>query len=214
MADMSKAMTFYDLFAVGIGVSILVMYIMNKGAEVRYVKSDVDGREYLVQKTDDSLEAANMLASLNFKVEQLITTLLEKYPGDGRVQRLDAKYNPHALSEGGHETGYTSYSVNKGEKIVMCIRARNDSDGDSKRIKGAIESENVLMYVLLHELAHLATLDVGHTKTFWRTFNFIIKEAVALGIYEDTDYSKNPVKYCGINIDSSAVTKDSTEESS
>lgn len=196
-------MTFFDAFAVSVGVVIMGVYIANRWRDVTYVRSDVDNQEYLVQKSDDSLEAANMLARLNDKVQRLIERLMARYPDDERVKRLDDRYNPNALSEGSHESGYTSYSVNKGQRIVMCLRAR----GKTKKREGpgVIEDENTLMYVLLHELTHLATVDVGHTPKFWENFRFIIKEAVGLGIYTDRDYSASPVNYCGIKIDSSSV---------
>lgn len=198
-------MTFLDAFAVAVAVVILGVYVSNRWRDVTYVRSEVDNEEYLVQKADDSLEAANMLARLNDKVQRLLERLLQRYPDDERVNRLDDRYNPKALSEGSHESGYTSYSVNKGQRIVMCLRARGENN--RRKGPGAIEDENTLMYVLLHELTHLATTDVGHTPKFWENFRFIIKEAVGLGVYADKDYSVSPVNYCGIKIDSSSVVR-------
>lgn len=192
-------MTFYDGLAVAAGLTLIAMYLANRWREVQYVTSDVDNRIYLVRKKDDAFEAANILARLNEKVQRLITRLMEKYPDDERVLLLDQRYNPEALSEGTNDTGYTSYSINKGEKIIMCLRSRDAS--------ATLEDENTLVYVLVHELAHLATTEIGHTKTFWKNFRFFIKESVALGIYEDTDYSSKPVNYCGIEINSSSMTK-------
>lgn len=198
-------MTFLDVFAVSVGVVILGLYVCNRWRDVTYVRSDVDNREYLVRRADDSQEAANLLARLNEKVTQLIRRLQTRYPNDGRVQRLHDRYNADALSEGSHESGYTSYSVNKGQRIVMCLRARGAQK--KHRGPGALEDENTLMYVLIHELTHLATEEVGHTPAFWKNFRFMIKEAVALGVYTDHDYSASPVNYCGIKIDSSAVVR-------
>lgn len=196
-------MTFYDAFAVSIGLAVIGIYITNKWRDVTYVKSDVDDQEYLVRKADDSIEAANTLARLNANVNMLIQRLLEKYPTDERTKLLDERYNPRALSEGSHESGYTSYSVNKGQRIIMCLRERRKNRSGP----GKLENENTLMYVLIHELAHLATTEVGHPPVFWKNFKFLIKESVDLGIYSDRDYSTSPVNYCGIKIDSSAVTK-------
>lgn len=192
-------MSFFDAFGIVLAAAVVIMYVVNHWRDVQYVISDVDGEEYLVRKTADALEAANTLARLNDKVGTLLVALAEKYPNDKRVERLVDRYNPRALSEGSHEAGYTSYSVNKGESIVMCLRSR---DG-----KSAIEKENTLMYVLIHELAHLSTNDVGHTKRFWNNFRFLVQEAVEAGVYSDRDYSKDPATYCGMTIDSSSVTK-------
>jgi hypothetical protein len=104
------------------------------------------------------------------------------------------------LSEGGHNTGYTSFSVNKGEKIVMCIRSREGGDEN-----GDIESFNTLMYVVLHEISHIITEEVGHTKMFWENFKWILDESDKIKIYTKVDYSEEPEKYCGISINSSAA---------
>ena len=196
-------MTFIDAFAVSVGVVILGVYVTNRWRDVSYVRSDVDQQEYLVRKADDAVAAANALARLNANVGVLLRRLREKHPQDVRTKRLEERYNPRALSEGSHESGYTSYSVNKGQRIVMCLRERKAGRAGP----GRLEEENTLMYVLIHELAHLATAEVGHTPRFWKNFKFLIREAVDLGVYADTDYSAHPVNYCGIKIDSSAVTK-------
>lgn len=193
-------MTFIDSFVVVLVLVILGVYVTNNIRDVTYVKSAVDGREYLVRRAGDASEAADVLARLNAKALVLISRLSETDGDDERVTRLTSRYNPAALSEGSHESGYTSYSVNKGQRIVMCLRSRGDG-------KEHIEDENTLMYVLTHELAHLATDDVGHTPRFWENFRFLVKRAVEHGVYKDQDYSSHPVNYCGIKIDSSSVTK-------
>ena len=59
---------------------------------------------------------------------------------------------------------------------------------------------NTLMFVALHEITHIMTKSIGHTEEFWRNFKFILQESVELGIYTRDEYSKNPKKYCGIEI--------------
>ena len=61
------------------------------------------------------------------------------------------------------------------------------------------------MYVAIHELGHLYTKDIGHTPDFWKNFRLLLNIAVDLGLYTYTDYSKNPKKYCGLNITSSII---------
>lgn len=197
-------MTFFDAFVVAVGITLLGLYAMNRRKEVSYVKSSVDGEEYLVRNASDKQEAANVLARLNIKALELIDKLKDARPDMEMTKRLVKRYDPRALSEGGYESGYTSYSVNKGQSIVICLRDKAD---DKDTVPGKLEDENVLTYVLLHELAHIATKDVGHTDKFWAIFKEIVKTAVDIGIYQDRDFSKNPAQYCGINIDSSSVTK-------
>jgi hypothetical protein len=56
------------------------------------------------------------------------------------------------------------------------------------------------MFVALHELSHIMTKSVGHTKEFWDNFKFILQNAIVIGIYNPVDYSKDPKSYCGIQV--------------
>jgi hypothetical protein len=175
---------------------IIFMYIRRYYSEVEYMTSKIDGHDYLVRKMPDSQEAADRLARLNKNLTTLIRHALAKYGGDNPdVVRLSQKFNPDAVSEGGMESGYTSYSINKGERIVMCIRQTD----------GSFVDENVVTYVAIHELAHIMTTEVGHTPTFWSNFKFLLREAIDIGVYKKVDYQEKPSDYCGIKISSSVV---------
>ena len=181
-------------------VAIAVMYFKRRFGEVMYVRSAVDNRRYLVRKLPDAQEAADRLARLNRDLLALVHHMMAKY-GRTRadVQQLYKNYDPEAISEGGVEHGYTSYSVNKGERIVLCIRQKD----------GAFVTHNVVMYVAIHELAHLMTHEVGHTDLFWTNFKFLLQEAIKLGLYTYQDFANDPQPYCGIDITSSVVDKNS-----
>lgn len=193
-------MGFLDAFVFVAILSFIALYIKNKFQEVQYITSKIDGEQYLVRRAEDSQQAADTLATMNQNMETLITHLQSDYPDDDRVHLLVERYDRSALSEGGHNSGYTSFSVNKGERIVMCIRSRN---GESDN--GEIETFNTLMYVFLHEIAHLITKEIGHTPTFWDNFRWLLDESQKVGIYSKVAYSQEPQEYCGIQINSSAA---------
>ena len=94
------------------------------------------------------------------------------------------------------DTKYTSYSVNKGEKLVFCLRHR---DGPNK---GILQDLNTLMFVALHEMSHLASKSYHHTPEFNDNFKFLMREAIHCGVYQKI---KLPKKYCGITITSSPL---------
>lgn len=169
--------------------------------EVDYVLSSVDNRYYIVKSMDNKQDAADLLAKLNLKLITLVNHVRDmkstKKVTDEDRQRLYANFNPDNISEGSYDTGYTSYSINKGEKIIMCLRSKNNP---SELVK-----LNVLMYVAIHELSHLMTKEVGHPKIFWHNFKFLLKEAVKLKLYKKVQFSDNPVDYCGIKIKSSII---------
>jgi hypothetical protein len=188
--------SFTEAFIVFVMVVVIIMYIRQHYGEVEIVLARTDGRRYIVRKLPDKQRAAELLARINAKLRLLVDHVAETATaGDRDAARLRSNYDPAALSEGGTEIGYTSYSVNKGEKIVMCLRQRDDSFVD----------ENVLVYVAVHELAHLMTEEIGHLPQFWDNFKRLAKEAVAIGVYTPVDFEARPEPYCGISITSSVI---------
>ena len=186
---------FTEIFVIFIMAIILLMYLMNHYGEVEYVKSSTDQREYLVRNLDDKQQAADLLAAVTKDLSTLVNHLMAKYPDNADVQRLYKNFNPSSISEGSHDSGYTSYSVNKGEKIILCIRQKNQEFVD----------KNTILYVAIHELGHLMTSDVGHTTGFWNNFKYILNEAIDMRLYKKTDYADRPADYCGIKINNSIV---------
>lgn len=178
-------------------VVISLFYIQKKYLEVEYVISDIDNNRYLVQNKDDKQKAADMLGRLNKKIRKLLHHVKKKDPNNEDIQRLYDNYSVDNISEGTEDSNYTSYSVNKGEKIVFCLRQRDGTDD--------FVDDNVLMYVATHELGHLMTKDIGHTDNFWKNFKYLLKEAIKIKVYTKVDYSENPLEYCGINIKSSII---------
>lgn len=189
--------TFLDFFIIFIIVIILFLYIKNFYAEVTYVKSTIDGRNYLVRKLKDRQQASDMLASINADLQKLINHLVAKFPDRKEIKQLFENYNPNNISEGSAQSGYTSYSVNKGERLILCIRQKDAID--------SFVDKNVVMYVAIHELSHLATESIGHDQTFWDNFKFILQEAVSIGIYKKIDFANNPSPYCGLKISNSII---------
>ena len=191
-------MSFWDILVLIIVVIFVFFYLKKFYGEVEYVKSTVDNRIYLVRKLKTKQRAANLLAELNADAMKLINHLVAKFPDNEDVKRLYENYSPESISEGSPDSGYTSYSVNKGEKIVLCLRQKDDEN--------TFVDKNVMMYIFTHECAHVGlTHEIGHTDKFWSFFRFILTEAVAIGVYEKVDFAKNPVKYCGITITSSVI---------
>lgn len=188
-------MHFAEIFVIFIMVIILIMYIQNHYGEVEYVTSNIDKRSYLVRKLPDKQEAADYLADVNKDLTMLVQHMMAKYPRSDDALRLYKNYNPDAISEGSIESGYTSYSVNKGEKLILCIRQKD---------KRLVE-KNVIMYVAIHELAHLMTHDIGHTPKFWENFKFLLNEAIDIGIYKKVNFNNSPQDYCGIKITNSVI---------
>lgn len=159
------------------------------------VKSTVDGKEYKVRDMPDKLEAANLMAKLRQRLTKLCDTLEKKYPDKPQVKQLVRNFrsDPHRFIEATPDSEHTSYSINKGEQIHMCLRQRDGPDE-------SLVDENVMTFVALHELSHVCTESIGHGPDFWNNFGWLIKEAEAINVYRYTDFSAHPVSYCGVYI--------------
>jgi hypothetical protein len=167
--------------------------VSTRNQDVQYTKATVDGRSYLVLKRKDARDAANLLAMVRRDLESLVAHVAKQSPDDSDFARLAKKFNPEAVSEGSPGSGYTSYTIDKAS-VVLCIR---QSSGD-------FVPKNVIMYVAIHELAHIMTSTVGHTPEFWANNTRLLDAAKQIGIYEPQDFSKTPQPYCGMHIGSSA----------
>ena len=190
---------FISIFIIVIILFSIYIYFESKYNNLTYVKSTIDNRSYLVRNVKDKQGAADMLAKLNQKLLKLVDHLVSINGKDKRVKRLKQKFNPNNISESLENTDYTSYSVNKGEKLVFCIREKNKTQ--------KLEKLNILTFVALHELAHIMTKSIGHKPEFWDNFKYMLEESVKIGIYKKNNFTKNPKDYCGTKITDSPLDK-------
>lgn len=159
------------------------------------VVSTVDGKAYQVRDMPDKQRAADLMATLRTKLTTLCNTLEKKYPDKPQVKQMVKNFraDPERFMEATPDSEHTSSTVNKGESIHMCLRQRDGPDE-------SLVDENVMMFVALHEFAHICTESVGHDSSFWNNFGWLLKEAEALGLYRYTNFSAHPVSYCGVYI--------------
>lgn len=167
------------------------------------VFSRVDGARYRVHGAGpEAAAASDTLATLNGRAVAVLRRLRDTYvrgaAGTFRQRRaaarLLARYDPDSLAENSPRdpSGDTSYTINKGELIALCLR---------ERAEGApLHDIDVLTFVALHEMAHLATDAVDHPAEFWATFRFLLEEAEAAGVYTSPDFAARPRAYCGLSI--------------
>lgn len=187
-----------DLFVIAIILIILAvsatMFYETFTNDVEYVSSPYDNRPYLVRNLPDRDQAAKMLSLIRARLLKLTKHLVKKYPKDPRIRRLANNFNPDQISESAPDSKYTSYSVNKGEKIVFCVRQRN--------AKNELVDLNTMMFVAIHEASHLMTVSVGHTKEFWDNMKFLLGEALSkdVQLYNYQPFHLDPKPYCGTMI--------------
>ena len=180
---------FIILFVIGF---IIKIYFESDMFHLKCIVSDEDGNTYCVRETPKLELVADLLARTTEKLKQLVAYLKDEFPNRENVKRLAEKFNPKKISEKLPTSKYTAYSENKGEKLAFCTTTTKEG---SKLI-----DENTLTFVAIHELGHVMTESVGHTKEFWQNFKFLLKNAVKIGIYKPVDYKNKPKNYCGMKI--------------
>jgi hypothetical protein len=159
------------------------------------VVSSVDGKTYRVRDMNDKNGAADLMATIRLRLMKLCDALERKYPDKAQVKLMVTNFrsDPSRFIEATPDEEHTSSTINKGESIHMCLRQRDGPDE-------SLVNENTLIFVALHEMAHICTKSVGHDADFWNNFGWLLKEAEALGLYTYTDFAAHPVSYCGVHI--------------
>jgi predicted metal-dependent hydrolase len=150
---------------------------------------------YQVRDMPDKQEAADLLARVRQRMQKLYNYLIATYPEKLQVKQLKQNFkpDPSRISESTPDAEHTSYSVNKGESVHFCLRQRQGNNE-------SLVKENIMVFVALHEMAHMITPTIGHGPDFWNNFGWLLKIAEDQGIYKYEDFSAHPVSYCGVKI--------------
>jgi hypothetical protein len=159
------------------------------------VKSNVDGFTYQVRDMQDKQAAADLLARVRLRMKKLYLHLESSYPDKPQVKQLLQNFRPDAsrILESTPDEEHTSFSVNKGEKVHLCLRQRQGGNE-------TLVDENIMIFVALHEMAHMITKSIGHEPEFWNNFGWLLREAEKIGVYQYQDFKAQPVSYCGVQI--------------
>lgn len=195
------------IIILGMLIVIYFLYLyFSKFKEMRYVESMIDNQTYLIREGENRSQkylkdSANTLAKIHKRVEKLIKHLDNNFSKEKYffITKLKENYHNGMLSEAAIDERYTTYTVDK-QHMHICLRTRDENEH--------IYDLNLLMYVVLHELAHVANYNKrgfpiqGHGIEFKRIFQFLVEEAIKIGIYRFEDYRQNPQEYCGIEINS------------
>jgi len=186
-------------------ISIIIIFIyiflfLNYN-NVSYIKAS-NGGQFLIHKDSDKQLKADLLEKVVnnlYLLKDHMVFNIKKFPEyEEYINQLGNQFNKNRtiIYETDPSSSLTSYSINKGEEISFCLR--------SKKTK-QLHDINLIMYVAIHELSHIACPVVGHGPIFKMIFKKLLEEAIILGIYKHVDYSINPIEYCGMMLTSSII---------
>ena len=183
------------IYTLILGILVICGYIYydSDAFQLKCIVSIVDGNKYCVREREKLQEAADMLARITVKCKELVDYVQQKHGDQDNVKRLVEGYNPQRVMETLPTSEFTAFSENKGEKIAFCLNTKRE--GVSNMI-----DEHTLMFVAIHELAHVCTKSIGHKTEFWDNFKFLLENAKDANIHLPVDYKTKPAEYCGMNI--------------
>lgn len=162
----------------------LALYVMLRPRTMISVKSSITGKEYTVRRGPEAQLTADRLASLEIRLRKLLDGAAARMPDDPRIVAIRRKWDG-TLSEV-EAADEVAFSVDK-TSIHVCLRDPN----------GRMEDLNTSMFVLIHELAHVATHDYGHSPEFWANMRFLLELAEQLGVYSYDNYAGRDATFCG-----------------
>jgi hypothetical protein len=188
------------------GIILYIFFIYNKNS-LKLIEAH-NGNKYYVRDEKDKLLAANLLAQIEerlYKIRDHCISNIDNPDYDTYRKyfvRLKKKFhrNRTQIYENTTKKGSTSYSVNKGEELVFCIRHR-------KKNKKKLHNINTVMYVAIHELAHIACPEIGHTPLFNQIFRFLLNVGIEIGVYTHEKYRKTRPEYCGMTLNTNIIHK-------
>lgn len=183
-------------------IFIYIYFFLNKKNFVSI--ESYTGTKYMVYNDNLNKDKSNLLASIvknmcslkNHLVKNIDSDDLKEY--SSYIKQLDKNFNENRTSiyETDPNSDLTSYSVNKGEELSICLKSKTSNK---------LHDINLLMYVIIHEMAHFACPEIGHGELFQKIFKKFLEVAVELKIYHYEDYSTKPVEYCGMILSSNVI---------
>lgn len=121
---------------------------------------------------------------LRRRIGALIDHLSREYPRDPRRRAIAERWDGRVSII--PAPGQAGKTVDK-RSIHICIRDE----------RGNLHDINSAMFVFVHELAHVASREYGHTSAFWENMRFLLHAAVSSGVYIYQNYDVAPISYCG-----------------
>ena len=162
-----------------------------------------DGNNYYVRENFDKDNAAETLYKLRQNLKNLIIFIENNSENDKEfsiykenINLIKNKIDNVIIKETPETSSYSSYSVNKGEELYLCIRSKKTNE---------IHDINDLLYVAIHEIAHIGCPEIGHTNLFFKINLYLLNKAVEFNLYKKENYNTNPREYCGINLNNTLL---------
>lgn len=185
-----------DIFVCAVCVFFLILVLF-------YFKRSYNSNRGLIKQNNEIIadapnkeESIRLLNEIRYRSEKLINYCINTDPTNPNVQLLQQRFNPHNIQETSIHDSSTSYTIDKGEEVHLCLR-------DKKNLQH--HDINILMFVSIHELAHIMSSSYGHNNEFDSNFKFLLQKAVECGVYSPENYNEQSKEFCGLTVSSSPL---------
>ena len=180
---------------------VILYYIYIHNNNYIFITSTL-GNSYVINKDEFQNVKVELLDKIQdnmYKLKEILINNIEKYDEYKiYILQLDRNFNKKRtqIYETDFNSNLTSYSVNKGEELSICLKSKKT---------GNFHDINLLMYVVIHEMAHFACPEIGHGSLFKKIFKKLVEVAIENNLYKYDDYNKNPLEYCGMELNSNIL---------
>ncbi len=181
---------------------LLIIYLMYSIRTAGLVTAEFNGQIYMVQEHMDKMKAVDILIKLKKDLTVIAQKALERAKLENKKEYIDymsiiiSRLSTVYIREVEKDSPYTSYSVNKGEELVFCLRNKKSFE---------FYEYNKILYVAVHEIAHIGCPEIGHTKLFFEINKYLLETAKEISMYNFIDYNNKPEEYCGIEINTNVL---------
>ncbi len=138
-----------------VGIAAALAYAVTSGPRNTLRMNGPDGHQYDMQNLPNKEGAVAMMSEIRSALVKLYGYYKDEpaLAADPPVARFLQRFTPDVFVENDMGSKDTSYSENKGQRIVVCLRDK------TKAPQYPLIDKNTVMFVILHERPHTGVLD-------------------------------------------------------
>jgi len=182
-------------------ITVLIIFILYFIKQKQDNTVTIFGFEQFHKVNDlpDKEHSAKLLEEIKNRLTRLIehcNDTAKSKEEEKEIEPLNDRFKVDNVQEANIYDEGTSFTIDKGKELHLCLRDKDTFQH---------HDINTLMFVAIHELAHVMSISYGHNNEFSENFVYLLKKASEIGVYTPIDYKTNNKNFCGIVIDANPL---------